>query len=170
MTKGKEDSLPESSLTKGDSPASVDKSFFRKRLGDRARAFSSHWKAEDQDTNLVEAMGVKKKKEAKKKPAASSKATKKDPLTKGSKKKAEVVDVKPEGKKWYKLQVTYAKKGNERAYLQGQMNANSPLVLLVEVAKKRSIHYQQVIQTIHEEAASKGISKVQCREMRDNLC
>ena len=92
--------------------------FFQKRLGDRARAFSSHWKAEGQDINLVEAMGVKQTKRVKKKPAASSKATKKDPLTKRSKKKAEVVDVKPEGKKWHKLPMTYAKTGHEKAYLQ----------------------------------------------------
>ena len=144
LTKGKGSNHSENSLTKGneDSPPSVDNFFFRKRLGERAREYGSSWKAEDQDANLVEAMGAG----SKKKPAASCKATKKGTLTKGEKKTAEVVDVKPAGKKWHKLQVTYAKKGNERAYLQGQRDAKSSLVLLVEVTKKRSIHYQRIIE------------------------
>ena len=69
-------------LTKGvaklptqESPVSVDRSFFRRRLGDLARS-SSSWQAEERDEDLAAGVGACMKRPAGKKP------TKREPLTK----------------------------------------------------------------------------------------
>ena len=90
------------------------------------------------------------------------KPTKKDPLTKGN------GDVKPVGKKWYKVKVTYAKKP-ERAYITAQADAKSKYRLLTEVTKKRTIHQQRVIQSIHQDVLKMGLIKLQRRERSDKL-
>ena len=148
-------------LTKGKRPAEeledeehlpkVNTSFFRKKLGARAAKSSKDWGQEDEDEGLAKAIGLPKalpKGQAKKKPATTLKkplakgpATMKKPAASSSGKSAEGVqaEVKPKGKKWHKLQVTYAKKP-ERAYITAQSAPKEKFRLLVEVSKKRTIN------------------------------
>ena len=67
------------------------------------------------------------------------------------------------------MKVTYAKKP-ERTYITAQSAPKEKFRLLVEVSKKRTIQYQRVIETIHQEADKKGLDKLQCRELRESLC
>ena len=159
----------------------VNTSFFRKKLGARAAKSSNAWAQEDEDEGLAKAIGLPKalpKGQAMKKPAA----TLKKPLTKGTakvKKPAASIsgnssagvqgEVKPIGKKWHQLKVTYAKKP-ERAYITAKAAPKEKFRLLVEVSKKRTIQYQRVVETIHKEAEKNGLSKQQCRELRERLC
>ena len=177
-------------LTKGKRPAEeledeehlpkVNTSFFRKKLGARAAKSSKDWGQEDEDEGLAKAIGLPKalpKGQAKKKPATTLKkplakgpATMKKPAASSSGKSAEGVkaEVKPKGKKWHKLQVTYAKKP-ERAYITAQSAPKEKFRLLVEVSKKRTIQYQRVIETIHQEAEKKSLDKLQCSSLRESL-
>ena len=160
----------------------VNTSFFRKKIGSRAAKSSKAWGQEDEDEGLAKAIGLPKalpKGQAKKRPAA----TLKKPLTKGTAKMRKPAascssgkspagvqaEVKPKGQKWHKLKVTYAKKP-ERAYITAQSAPKEKFRLLVEVSKKRTIQYQRVIETIHQEAEKKGLDKLQCRELRESLC
>ena len=182
-------------LTKGspDSNNSVDPSFLRRRVGRRALDSPTNWKAKDHDDGLAKAMGLKDlKKKAlpeeaasthgkplpkgilkttKKKPAASvhessnSHKLSKAPLKKGK----EDPTKKPKGGKWHRLKITYSQKP-ERAYITAQERPGDPFKLLVEVTKKRSLHYQRIIQSIHKEVERKGLSKQEALDLRSELC
>ena len=180
-------------LTKGspDSNNPVDPSFLRRRTGRRALDSPTNWKAESHDDGLAKAMGLKaltKGKESstmlkesvsakslskgilKKKPAASGKANSKAslakaPLTKGT----GDITKRPKGGKWHRLKITYSQKP-ERAYITAQERPGDPFKLLVEVTKKRSLHYQRIIQSIHKEVERKGLSKQEALDLRSELC
>ena len=106
--------------------------------------------------------------------APKAKIAMKKPLTKGKCPKekdasAKGQDLKPNGKHWNKLRLTYGKKP-ERAYVTAQDAPGAKFKLLVEVSKKRTIHYQNVIESIYKEVEAKGLTKAQCLELRQKLC
>ena len=174
-------------LTKGspaasrNSPANtVDTSFLCRRAGQRVLDPPKSWTTGDKDAGLAKAIGLgaspkskvarstaltkgppMKKPAAKKKAKSTTSSLTKAPLTKGT-------NFKPNGGKWHRLKIN-AKKP-ERAYITAKQRPDGKFKLLVEISKKRTIHYQRVIQAIYKETESKGLSKKEALGLREELC
>eukprot|EP00435_Cladocopium_sp_Y103_P048059 s605_g14.t1 len=128
-------------------------SFLKRRKG-QAVAATSSWEPADQDPGLTKAMGLGKHlKGIQKKPAAKPPPTKK----------------KTKGKAWDKLYVTHPKKGKERAYIQGRYGAKDKPFLIVEVTKKQSPKYKEVIDIIRRRLQEENLTKEEAVSLRGEL-
>ena len=149
-------------------------SFLRRRLGSKPE---QSWKEDSQQAHLQEAMGLGQPKAMKKKKKKDAK--KKENLTKvdlGKKKDLTKVFKKPAKqeapstrRKWHKLRVTEAS-NPERSYITGCHEACQKLHLIVEVSRKRTVKYKQVIGVIKRRLEDEHLSKEEAIALRNTLC
>ncbi len=149
-------------------------SFLRRRLGSKPE---QSWKESDQEAHLQEAMGLVQPKAMKKKKKQDAK--KKEKLTKvdlGKKKNLSKVLKKPAKqeapstrRKWRKLRVTEAR-NPERSYITGCHEACQKLHLIVEVSRKRTVKYREVIGVIKRRLEDEHLSKEEAIALRNTLC
>ena len=95
------------------------------------------------------------------KPLAKAAAAKTKPLPKG-----------PLGgvrKPWLKLRITRAK-NPERAYIQGTKEVDVKPYLIVQVTRKSTPHYKQVIDEIYCKLEKDWLSKAEALKLREELC
>ena len=150
--------LEDSPLTKGAASSSKtlphQGSFLKRRKGSVVLKKPS-WNSKDQDHSLTKALALGKKA-----------ACKKD--EEGSKMKRPAAAVSIEKKPWKTLQVTYPR-NPERAYIQGSHGPPEPLHHIVEVIKKMTPKYREVIGIIHRRLQTEHLTKEQARALRAKL-
>ena len=76
----------------------------------------------------------------------------------------------PQQTVWKKLHRTVAKKGMQRAYIQGTTEENPKKKLIVEVSKSMTENFEAVINRIMEELKAKNLTKEKALALRDELC
>ena len=162
--------------TKGDQAASsheippalakglAQPSFLRRRLGSKA---DKSWEESSQQAHLQEAMGLGQGKAMKKKKKKKD-AKKKENFTKVLKKPAKQ-EAPSTRRKWHKLRVTEAR-NPERSYITGCHEACQKLHLIVEVSRKRTVKYREVIGVIKRRLEDEHLSKEEAIALRNTLC
>ena len=156
--------LEDSPLTKGAAASSSNAlpdegSFLKRRKGSLVLKRPS-WNSKDQDQSLTEALALGKKQTCKKE-------------KKGSKMKrpaaaVSTAAVSTKKQPWKTLKVTYPR-NPERAYIQGSHGPPEPIHHIVEVTKKMTPQYREVIGVIHRRLQAEHLTKEQARALREEL-
>ena len=131
-------------------------SFMKRRKGYKLAAQSSSWKPQDKDTGLTKAMGLGTKKES-----TSKKSSKKKPAS-------STASSSSNRKPWHKVYVTYPT-NPERAYLTGSTGPGKKAQLIIEVTRKQSPKYREVIGIIKRKLENEHITKEEAIKSRAEL-
>ena len=105
------------------------------------------------------------------------KVKKKSKKKKGAKAKEEAVLKKPAAapgplakrKPWHKLRITNARKP-ERSYITGCHKGETKMKLIVEVSRKRSENYQEIITWLQDKLQEEHLTKEEVLNLRDETC
>ena len=147
---GQSESLPSKAA-----PLPKGGSFIKRRKGHKVAAQSSSWKTQDKDTGLTKAMelGTKKNnnnKRHQKKPASSTASSSSN------------------RKPWHKVYAVYPTKP-ERAYLTGITGPGKKPQLIIQVTRKQSPKYREVIGIIKRQLENQHFTKEEAIKSRAKL-